>query len=88
MDSPDYLDMKQVNGKQIGQIIANFHDYAQRLGANDFAGVCLQGGVDGYESFYTFTQWPDDYEPMVGEYACDITFSDKPATNPGGYQHQ
>ena len=63
-DPLDYLEVKEISGKRLAAIVKH-HAPAQ------WDSICVQGGVDGYESFQDAMKYPEDYEPMVGEWEAN-----------------
>ena len=63
-DPLEYLEVKELSGKRLERAIVD-HAPAQ------YSYICVQGGIDGYDSFPAAMKYPDDYEPMVSEWAVD-----------------
>lgn len=57
-DPLDYLLLKECSGKRLAQVVRD-HAPAQ------YAYICVQGGIDAFDSFQDAMAYPDDYEPMV-----------------------
>ena len=69
-DPLDYIDVKQISGKRLHSIVS-LHAPAQ------FDSICVQGGLDCYESFTHAMRYPDDYEPMCD--CWDVNSADQEA---------
>lgn len=54
----DTLEVRQLSGKRLAQVVRD-HAPAQ------YAYICVQGGIDAYDSFDVAMRWPDDYSPQV-----------------------
>ena len=63
-DPIEYLEVKELSGKRLERAIVD-HAPAQ------YSYICVQGGLDGYDSFQDAMKYPDDYDPMVSEWAVD-----------------
>lgn len=69
---PDYLEQKEVSGKEIYLLVEGMKEDASRMG-EVIHSFSLAGGLDYYESFSDAMRYPDDYEPWADSF--DITLS-------------
>jgi hypothetical protein len=74
-DYIDYLDMNEVTGKRVKEIVDHELAYAERCG-DTIHGFSLDGGIDYHESFTIAMKYPDDYEPMYDTYEVDFTLEE------------
>jgi hypothetical protein len=69
-DTLDIIDVKQISGKRLREIVTN-HAPAQ------YHSICVQGGLDCYESFAEAMRYPEDYEPLTD--CWDVDSNDQEA---------
>ena len=62
-DPLDYLEVKQISGKQLRTIAEH--------ATPGWTSIAIQGGVDGYDSYKNAMQYPDDYIPWVASWDID-----------------
>lgn len=70
---PDFFELKHISGKALEESVAGLIKYFDECNVEE---ICIQGGLDSYESFSIFMEDSRvggyaDYEPMVEEF--DIT---------------
>jgi hypothetical protein len=80
---PDYLDMGEVSGKRVREIVGHFLAEEERSSTTAWSraddpicGFSLDGGIDVYDNFADAMRYPDDYEPWYDSYEVGATLTE------------
>lgn len=73
---PSFLEMNQISGKALKEVVADMVKYFDE---DTIEEICIQGGLDAYESFRVFMEDSKagyaDYDPMVEEFDITVPLS-------------